>query len=101
MVVLEPATYLAELQVDDAGEQKLLEHQGEKCRAKRLRTGLRSAARAIRCSDASLTAGPQMAALYRFREMIDSNPQYIKADLIQVAVTTRDFYEYTVRRQMI
>jgi hypothetical protein len=34
-------------------------------------------------------------ALYRFREMIDSNPQYIKADLIQVAVTTRDFYEYT------
>jgi hypothetical protein len=37
-----------------------------------------------------------MVALYRFREMIDSNPQYIKADLIQVvAVTTRDFYEYT------
>jgi hypothetical protein len=69
--------------------------KAKKCRAKRLRTGLRSAARAIRCSDASLTAGPQMVALYRFREMIDSNPQYIKADLIQVAVTTRDFYEYT------
>jgi hypothetical protein len=96
MVVLEPATYLAELQVDDAGEQKTSGTSRRKNVArKRLRTGLRSAARAKRCSDASLTAGPQMVALYRFREMIDSNPQYIKADLIQVAVTTRDFYEYT------
>ena len=95
MVVLDPATYLAELQVDDAGEQKLLEHQGEKMsrEAAANRPALCSAGnKMLRCKSYRRSANGGTLPFSRNDRL---NPQYIKADLIQVAVTTRDFYEYT------